>query len=398
MLKASPTFPLLILRPTGRCTVENFPGGKSQAVQECSKMPGTRLLVAGDLVLRAVVDTSGVTGTLLLSPDGQTQLIPSASPVSSMTLDHSATSAVANGTRNARNIHLACFYESTAFEIFSIPPDKPTATLRTHLCHPRRRASPVRSSLYHHPLVIAMSSELELSIWNLDQADSSGLVKAPIHSTRTFSAFPPLSLSLSSASSASKLFITYCMPVYPAHWLPAACELVIDPHGTVSSSRKSKSFIASSNGWATVDEREAMEAEWSRKLGAVKLLETDGKFVVAGGSDNYLQVSYRIPLCCFYLLNGPKVYRLHSRGDFRLQYLRTLAGHTTQITSLKVADGRCVSTGVDGSLRVWDLESGWDVEVDAPGSSAITDLCFDERRAVGWDAGSDSLRIWRFDL
>lgn len=141
-----------------------------------------------------------------------------------------------------------------------------------------------------------------------------------------------------------------------------------------------------------------MEAEWARKMGSVDVVETDGKFLVAaaGKGDNTLQV-----------------YRLHYRGEFRLSYLRTLEGHPGGTAAMKVADGRCVNVGRDGRLKVWDLEAGWDVEVDpwrddssrGDGdvdmeelTSNMADVAFDERRVVSVDRETGSLGIWRFDL
>lgn len=139
-----------------------------------------------------------------------------------------------------------------------------------------------------------------------------------------------------------------------------------------------------------------MEAEWARKMGSVDVVETDGKFLVAaaGKGDNTLQV-----------------YRLHYRGELRLSYLRTLEGHPGGIAAMKVADGRCVSVGRDGTLKVWDLEAGWDVEVDSwrdysareeEGLEGLmrkmADVAFDERRVVSVDRGTGSVGIWRFDL
>ncbi|KAG8934386.1 hypothetical protein FRC01_003343 [Tulasnella sp. 417] len=175
-------------------------------------------------------------------------------------------------------------------------------------------------------------------------------------------------MSLSSTSSLDadgetwKLLLVYCSPIYPSHWLPAASELTLSSSPasqlgrsnsnptsmTITGSRKSKSLVAA-HGWISDDQRAEMEAEWARKMGSVDVVETDGKFLVAaaGKGDNTLQV-----------------YRLHYRGELKLQYLRTLEGHPGGIAAMKVADGRCVSVGRDGRLKVWDLEAGWDVEVD----------------------------------
>ena len=76
------------------------------------------------------------------------------------------------------------------------------------------------------------------------------------------------------------------------------------------------------------------------------------------------------------------------------------------MTALALADGRCVSLGLNGSIWVWDLEGGTGAEV-APASDSITanDLnlqsikdavSFDERQIITAYAGNFVVR--RFDI
>jgi hypothetical protein len=70
------------------------------------------------------------------------------------------------------------------------------------------------------------------------------------------------------------------------------------------------------------------------------------------------------------------------------------------VSALALADGRCVSLGVDGRVWVWDLENVWGTEValsasdSSPSESDDEDrlstlrgtIAFDERRTITADA------------
>ena len=56
------------------------------------------------------------------------------------------------------------------------------------------------------------------------------------------------------------------------------------------------------------------------------------------------------------------------------------------VSTLALADGRCVSLGVNGSIWVWDLEAGTGTEVNSGISDGIGDADEDEEaRAEAWE-------------
>lgn len=233
--------------------------------------------------------------------------------------------------------------------------------------------------------------------------------------------------------------IANAVPVFPAHWSAAVSEIAITLEEREASGEHSDVIVgvvttrhatAVGNGWLPTQvplsspsgssEDEALDhhhpviqsramEQWGRKVGSIVGIQTDGKWVVLAGDDNTLQV-----------------YRLHrppAPSQIALSFVQTLHGHTAGISTLKVADGRCVSVGREGGMWIWDLEAGWAVPVGLPpedpsdfhqpekdrieesgsipstiaGPRIRTMVAFDERRIVSSSRNGGYL-IWRFDL
>jgi hypothetical protein len=119
-----------------------------------------------------------------------------------------------------------------------------------------------------------------------------------------------------------------------------------------------------------------------------------------------------------YSPTGLQLYRLVlpaqsnsiSASPPKLNFVRTLYGQTSPVTALALADGRCVSLGLNGSIWVWDLEAGTGAEVAPPNDAIITTtkvhnlqstdsentVSFDERQIITAYAGKIVVR--RFDI
>ncbi len=316
----------------------------------------------------------------------------------------------------------------------------------------RLRRSNIVSSVYHHPLLITLSAAFHLLVYYLPPVSPSTLnTKSqcvplqPIlqQSLHSYTSFPPSSMSLTRASkSMFKLIVAYSVPVFPAHFTAGVCEILISLNEQLSSSSLSKtSGLAMSGSLARITSIRTVSAnipcgwydtsvsspspsgegsdfssdaksqrhyarlaaeQWDRKVGKVAGVQTDGKWVVLGSEDGALQV-YRLYRS---LSSSPNA------APMSLSYQRSLYGHTAGIAGLKVTDGRCVSLGKEGVIRVWDLEEGWSVEVgagisndetveqDSGGQSDSGEhvvVMFDERRIVATDTRYGGVSIWRFD-
>jgi hypothetical protein len=132
-------------------------------------------------------------------------------------------------------------------------------------------------------------------------------------------------------------------------------------------------------GWMDENKLRAMQEQWSRKVSQVADTQSDGKWVILAPEDpaspavispdpsvaiNLGMPKIYSPLSMqLYRLSLPSVAPSISASRPKLTFVRNLQGQDAPISTLAVADGRCVSLGTDGSIWVWDLENGASTEV-----------------------------------
>ncbi|KAF8342218.1 uncharacterized protein EI90DRAFT_3285311 [Cantharellus anzutake] len=443
----------------GRCTKLHVQGNQTHDQDNLVRAaalsgPLTSIAIRNRVVAHFAANDPSVSGLLpgLGDPDER-------SLVTSIALDQSP-----NAPPDV--LRLAYFHEVGVFSVCEIsttflphvPEQGPEHGLSRKLYHlgahssegfaPRLRQSNIVSSAYHHPLLVALSEAFHILVYYLptvvsppsDGGFQSSPPLRPIlqHSLHSYTSFPPSSMSLTRTyKSTFKLVVAYSVPVFPAHFTAGACEISISlneqalPPGSSSSgtfARVTSTRMASANtpfGWFEAPtspsscqdpesepkvstlrhQAELAMEQWDRKVGKVAGVQTDGKWVVLGSEDGVLQV-YRL-------------YRPPSTSSnatpMSLTYQHNLYGHTAGISGLKVTDGRCVSLGKEGVVRVWDLEEGWAVEVGGAswadedgegkgdtGGRAVAEgrpvvVTFDERRIVATDTRRGGVNIWRFD-
>ena len=115
----------------------------------------------------------------------------------------------------------------------------------------------------------------------------------------------------------------------------------------------------------------AAQEQWSRKVARVADTQTDGKWVVLASSDalhtdqqrsGHTRLGYTPSR--LHSSSSLQLYRLYlpspsnSPSLPKLIFVRTPHGQIGPVSALTLADGRCVSLGVNGSIWVWDLEGG----------------------------------------
>ncbi|KAI6110530.1 hypothetical protein EDD16DRAFT_1694294 [Pisolithus croceorrhizus] len=459
----------------GRCAVEIFrdwdgididhlPG--PIAVNSKAPQPRWHVLLGGTSTIFASAEPSEQP-TIFVRDRGspptalkfKSQLSSGSSSISTMVLDQSPLPSMV--TPRSPSVSLAVFLSTGEFFIYDHKPSAITGVpKRTYIPLPQHRF-PVTHAAYHHPLLVTLSQSFTLMIYGL-----SGDTITHTQTLNSFTSHPPASVVLSAMSIplSFKLVLAYAVPVYPSHWSVGATELIISHFGSISSSSVTLieppkaatpgNFVVSETrsarafdvpqGWIDENKLQAMSAQWGRKVTQVADTQTDGKWVVlapddslqslftasnsAESSSSSVSQPSDIPsteLLPTTYVSSPchssaqlQLYRLHlppstSLHRPKLTFVRTLHGPRGPISAVAVADGRCVSLGADGSIWVWDLESGRRAEVAAPVEQLIEEadagacmsrgsglsrgmVVFDERRIVS--AGIRGIEERRFDV
>jgi len=343
------------------------------------------------------------------------------------------------------HLSLAIAISTGEIFIFTFNATDPFSLRQSLHYRPSRHSSRnIIDAAYHHPLLVTLADPFSLSVFDL----SSGSVRHT-QTLSTFTSYPPASLVLSSKCATQfKLIITYTIPVYPHHWSVGVTEIRISTvadasvpmsiHTGLSSgpsltedfrssaytlaavSTRTIKAIDVPNGWIDNTALTAMREQWGRKLLNVASVQTDGKWVILAPGNDLLSLSTyshgasptpstsHVPRSSMslqlYRLVLPSHSNSVSASPLKLNFVRTLHGHTSPISALALADGRCISLGENGSIWVWDLEAGSGAEVASPDKTCADFalpstkgmISFDERRIVSAISGRVVVR--RFDI
>ncbi|KAJ7703065.1 hypothetical protein B0H17DRAFT_922726 [Mycena rosella] len=332
-------------------------------------------------------------------------------------------------------LQLAVFLSTGEFLIFAIQQLNPTTSTRKFTYVPSRsttRTTPIIQAVYHHPLLISLSAAFTLSLYDL----SSDTI-THTQTLTAYTTFPPSSLVLSAQTPGNryKLVLTYAVPIFPVHFSIGVTELIISgsrvssPQLSSSSSLSSPMSVISTRtaraldvpaGWIDQEKLRSMKEQWGRKLLRIQDTQSDGKWVVlapgevpppgsqgpagATSAASPYQMSGDSPASLqLYRLYLPSVTSVVSPPP-KLTFVRYLHHTAGAVSSMALADGRCVTLGKNGGIWVWDLESGTGAEVAPPCRSGDPTLdsvekgavAFDDRRIISARAGT--LLVRRFDV
>jgi len=279
----------------GRCSVDFIESTPN--VEAFSSTP-SQILLTGDLIIHASPGPSETCRIVAYSSNSSTRTTLTSrhfnfpTSVIALTLNHSPTSMIdSTDNHDNANLRVVAFYSNGAFSILSIPPACPSQSIETHHLaptpgHGRPPGNPFFHAAYHHPLLVTVSEAYRLTIWRIPII---GDPPVPVRTLKSFTTFPPSSLSLSAARGGGyKLIITHCTPVFPAHYLPAVLEVTLSARLDIISSRTSNPLGVAMT-WLDQEDMDLRIKEWSHKMSGVISCESDGKFVVMA-SANALQV------------------------------------------------------------------------------------------------------------
>lgn len=346
------------------------------------------IALAGGLIIAASPLLSTIPRLILQAGDLETSSI---CPVEQGTPRRITTIALDQSQPADSTYRLIAFYSTGAFSLFLVHPSKLKDSREMLTFTPSSRPSrsgTVIQAVYHHPLLVVLSSRFDLTIYEAQSSENGRRYEIRNRQTLTsFTSHLPTSLILSSPSPGIyKMILAYTVPIYPAHWTAGITEVVISSF-TVQSTHSTTAFDLGST-WVplTPELNEVLNEQNDRKLASVSSVSTDGRYVVlASRTTNSIQL--------FRLSNKTR------EPGIKLTFLRNLHGHLSPVQALAVSDGRCVSLSQDGSLWAWDIERGGNVEVqtricdDIP---AFPKVIFDERRILV--VLSNRIIINRFDV
>lgn len=412
---------------SGRCSTEQWdPLGQantSARLVSSDAKSYIKVLLVGPLTVASVIGQPQPSLSLVCadktahSLSCQTRRSDSNTLITTLALDQSPL-----GT--SHRVRVAAFLSTGEYVVFSIDHLRPAQSSRLCSYLPALtvpRVAPVIQAVFHDTLVATLSESFHLSLYDL----STGSI-VHTQTLSSFTSYPPTSLVLTPVTATTyKLILAYAIPVYPAHWSVGATELMISSElssMTVASTRTIRAFDISA-GW--IDERKlrAMREQWGRKVAHVADTQTDGKWVVlapadalpARDSEDSITASpSAYPSSSLFSPSSLQLYRLSFPSSTsassvpKLTFVRSLHGQMGPCSALALADGRCVSLGVNGSIWVWDLEGGTGTEVyegrpassDEKRSGAVAavkgTVVFDERRIISAD--TNRVEIRRFDI
>ncbi len=394
----------------------------SSGQEQGNKVP--RITLAGKYMIISSPESSHSPPILVFSASGSKHVFHVA-PIRTQHPLRITALAVDQSSRTSANLHIAACLSNGDIYVHELH-----SYSRKHYYAPpfkTPRTAPIVQIAYCHPVLVTLSESFTLSVYDLAH---EGIQL--IHVLTSFTSFPPSSLVLTMPESQTyKLILTYASPVYPAHWSVGVTEVILSnaalhaptspftsptrPPSLLLSTRSTRAFDIPA-GWIDEAKLHVVREQWGRKVGSVAGTQTDGRWVVLAPSvrgevpppGGFTPAS--LPLQLYRLSSRP--LRAGAGAAPKLTFVRSLLGQTGPVSALALADGRCVSLGVDGRVWVWDLENGSGTEVESSASAPRSSwpeldedgpstlrgtVAFDERRIISADATGD-VTVRDFDV
>ncbi|KAK4685323.1 hypothetical protein P7C73_g4826, partial [Tremellales sp. Uapishka_1] len=268
---------------------------------------------------------------------------------------------------------LVVFYRSGGFVILHVrltledklvwkresvhPPSSRPPSLRRRTFVPANDDPTVLATL-NYPILLSCTLGFHVSIYQLSSRDEAS---RPQHLQTLHSdvSFHPATLSLFPTSDQNTHFkaaLTYCTPLYPASWTIAVQEIGIDVFASSSQVWRGECWNVGRY------KPDASIPTWPRKIrpvigvrGKAVGVGMDGRWCVLAGEDAQIQV-YSLP---------------SSPASTPIVHSQTLLAHASAVTSISLSSGRCVSSGRDGRLLVWELDEPFSDDEVEEGSARI---------------------------
>jgi hypothetical protein len=251
-------------------------------------------------------------------------------------------------------------FEDGAFSAFRL--DLAKNSLEHQYTHPRSSNGVITAVAMSWPYIVTMTATQLLSLYRFPEshtADARPASPRLLHSLKSHTVWPPLSVSLRATPENILVSVAYALPTYLSGWTVGIQEVRVSPAGELLDSR-----IASA-----IDQHYRPLAFTSRPIIqhltpfstsstspplALELKHIHSKPTSLSYTHPYLLVSHPDNTLTLYLVTSTADSLSISAGS-------RLWGHTSSVSGASVGNrGKAVSVSRRGDeLRVWELEGGF---------------------------------------
>lgn len=227
-------------------------------------------------------------------------------------------------------------------------------------------ADPIWSAKYRYPVLFTCSRNFTLSFYHITSSKTGqtnvGLMRAPLSSA---ACWRPMVLTLKPLSPHRfEAAIAYATPFFPSSWSVALqiFHLTLPCEESPSIEINTQSALC------------VPPPQFAHTSPLVTAIQYAHPYIVTSRNDNTIDLH--------------EVISATDHDPMRIEYRRSLFGHTSSVRSISVAGSRCISGGNDGKVKVWTLGHEEDNELTT-GRRKVRDLMVDVREPEK-DAESDA--------
>ena len=281
-------------------------------------------------------------------PDHPTSGIPT-----SLAIDDSG------GGVNALSISVG--FSDGGFGIYTLR--NPEQTISCRYVHAASTNGAISAIAYASPYLVTMTDAQLLSLYYfpLDSTKEhfDSILESPrlLSSLKSYTSWPPLSMSLRASPTTIIASIAYALPTYLSGWSVGLQELRLTPNGSVTHSRLTSAMnqgFSPLNSISSGSSSPPLGVNSSPALGSQDFaLPTSTKPTSLSYSHPYLLASHPDNTLTLYLVSSSEKQLTIGQGA-------RLWGHTSSVSGAHVGDrGKAVSVSLHGDeIRVWELEGG----------------------------------------
>ena len=257
-------------------------------------------------------------------------------------------------------------FEDGSFSVFALNRDKRQFSLL--YSHEPSSNGVITATAMRWPHVVTMTATQLLSLYRFQDLETSKskrkstkLLGSPrlLHSLKSQSVWPPMSIQLRTTSTAVTICIAYALPTYLSGWTVGLQEVSVDRQGMLLNSRLASAIDQHYRPLAfasrpMISHLNPVATSTTTGPSISELRHIHAKPTTLSYTHPYLLVSHPDNTLTLYLVTSTTDTLAISAGS-------RLWGHTSAVSGAHVqAKGKAVSISRRGDeLRIWELEGGF---------------------------------------